>query len=276
MSVKQGATNYDRLPTLEAQPTTFRREDDPEYTDDPEFQRLIKDLSAKLFNLKNSTGKLSNQVALLGTKRDTERVRERVHDLLEDLRASFKEVGEGVKKIQTWEDVGPKQKFYQMKLSQEFQSSLTEFQTVQRSALEKERAARTAALEEQQQSGPTSPEGQRGGLQEQEHVRLAPQDDVDFQEALIIERESEIRNIEQSVGELNELFRDVAHIVGQQGEQLDLIADNVETVRDDTRGADVELRAASRYQRNARTRACCLLLILAVVLTVIVLAVALG
>jgi hypothetical protein len=44
-------------------------------------------------------------VALLGTKRDTERVRERVHDLLEESKDIFKEVGEGVKKIQSWEDV---------------------------------------------------------------------------------------------------------------------------------------------------------------------------
>lgn len=106
MSVKQGATNYDRLPTLEAQPTTFRRGDDPQYSDDPEFRKLTQDLSAKLFQLKNNTGKLSNQVALLGTKRDTERVRERVHDLLEETRNSFKDVGEGVKKVQAWEDVG--------------------------------------------------------------------------------------------------------------------------------------------------------------------------
>jgi syntaxin 7 len=48
---------------------------------------------------------LSNQIALLGTKRDTERVRERVHNLLEETRSGFKDVGEGLKKIQTWEDV---------------------------------------------------------------------------------------------------------------------------------------------------------------------------
>lgn len=111
---------------------------------------------------------------------------------------------------------------------------------------------------------------------QQEQLRLASQDEVDFQESLIIERESEIRNIEQSVGELNELFRDVAHMVHEQGEQLDIIAENVEGVRDDTRGADVELRAASRHQRNARNKMCCLLLILAVVLTVVILAVVLS
>ncbi len=91
-----------------------------------------------------------------------------------------------------------------------------------------------------------------------------------------MERESEIRNIEQSVGELNELFRDVAHIVHEQGAQLDSIDANVQNVVGDTREADVELRSASRYQKNARSKACCLLLILAVLLVIIILAASLG
>lgn len=105
---------------------------------------------------------------------------------------------------------------------------------------------------------------------------MANQGAVDFQESLIIERETEIRNIEQSVGELNELFRDVAHIVTEQGGQLDMISDNIQNVAHDTRGANVELRSASRYQKNARNRACCLFVILAVILTIIVLAIVLG
>jgi t-SNARE complex subunit (syntaxin) len=93
---------------------------------------------------------------------------------------------------------------------------------------------------------------------------------------LIIERESEIRNIEQSVGELNELFRDVAHIVREQGTNLDTIEVNVQNTVQDTRQADLELRAADRHQRNARGKACCLLVIMAVVVTIIVLAATLG
>lgn len=107
-------------------------------------------------------------------------------------------------------------------------------------------------------------------------AHLAPQDEVDFQDALIVEREEEIRNIEQGVGDLNVLFQQVAQIVTEQGEQIDTIADNVENVRTDTRGADYELRSAARYQKNARSKACCLLLILAVILTIVLLAIFLG
>jgi hypothetical protein len=97
--------SFDQLSSLESQPTTTRRQDDPQYTDDPEFQKLSQDLMAKLFNLTGNISRLSNEVALLGTKRDTERLRERVHDILEETKDTFKDVGEGVKKLQSWEDV---------------------------------------------------------------------------------------------------------------------------------------------------------------------------
>ena len=100
--------------------------------------------------------------------------------------------------------------------------------------------------------------------------------EVDYQENLIIEREGEIRQIEQSVGELNELFRDVAHIVREQGDMLDAIDVNVENTLSDTRGADTELRSASRYQKAARNKACCLLLIMAIILIIVILAVVVG
>jgi syntaxin 7 len=173
----------------------------------------------------------------------------------------------------------------QQKLSREFQSSLSEFQNLQRQALEKQKAsvsaARAAVDHEAETStatagGPPSPQLLQQQQQQQELVRLAPQDEVDFQEALIIEREEEIRRIEQGVGDLNVLFQQVAQIVTEQGDVLDTIERNVETVRDDTRGADRELRSAARYQKNARSKMCCLLIILTVILTIILLAVFLG
>lgn len=111
---------------------------------------------------------------------------------------------------------------------------------------------------------------------QQEQIHLAPQDEVDFQEALITEREEEIRQIEEGVGDLNVLFQQVAQIVSEQGETLQTIEDNAVNVRDDVRAADYELRSAARYQKNARSKACCLLLILAVILTIVLLAVFLG
>jgi len=173
----------------------------------------------------------------------------------------------------------PTQKYMQQKLSREFGASLTEFQNLQRQALEKQKATivadRTAIDPDGTSSHPERPLSPQQE-QAQELTRLAPQDEVDFQEALIIEREEEIRNIEQGVGDLNVLFHQVAQIVSEQGEQLETIADNVDDVRDNTRGAERELRAAARHQKNARSTACCLLLILAVIFTIVLLAIFVG
>ncbi|KAF1922033.1 t-SNARE [Ampelomyces quisqualis] len=236
--------SFQHSSNLESQPTTMRRSDDPQYADDPEFRDYASKLS------------------------DT---------TVEETSDRFKEIGEGVKKITTWPDVGPSQKFTQSKLQREFRASLSEFQQLQKGALEKEKASAQAARAalDAQSPGEERAGGDFGQQQEQEQLRLANQDEVDFQESLIIERESEIRNIEQSVGELNELFRDVAHMVHEQGAQLDIIEENVEVTHDASQGAHVNLKQASNYQKSARSKACILLLILAIVFVIIFLAVAL-
>jgi syntaxin 7 len=225
----------DRRPAdLEAQPTSWRRQDDPEY-----------------------------------------------QDLLQETGDGFKEIGEGVKKAQSWHDMGPSQKYTSGKLGQEFRASLNEFQVLQKQALSKQKASANAARVALD-SEAVGAEGAAGmgsqpqqQLLQQDQIRLADQSEVDFQEALIIERESEIRNIEQSVSELNELFRDVATMISDQGNQLDTIDVNVMNTRDDMRNADQQLRTASRHQKSARGRACCLLVILAIVLAVVILAIVL-
>ncbi|KAK7921691.1 hypothetical protein PG985_009713 [Apiospora marii] len=256
------------------------------YSDSPEFSRLNQTLTNSLFHLQGNNDKLRTEIDRLGTRQDKPRLRERVQALLEESRDQFKEVGEGVKKLQTWDDpvgITPTQKYQQQKLARDFGASLREFQGLQRTALEKLNASVTAAkaAAHDEAQSPSAEHFHGSGeqlqqLQQQEQAHLAAQDEVDFQDALIQEREDEIRQIEEGVTDLNTLFKQVAQIVGEQGEQLETIETNAINVRDDTRGADVELRSAARYQKNARSKACCLLLILAVILTIVLLAVFLG
>lgn len=93
--------SFDQLSGLESQ----SRRNTSNYTDDPEFERLSQELMNKLFTLTGNISRLRTEIGHLGTRRDTARVRERVHDLIEESSETFKGVGEGVKKIQTWEEV---------------------------------------------------------------------------------------------------------------------------------------------------------------------------
>jgi t-SNARE complex subunit (syntaxin) len=52
--------------------------------------------------------------------------------------------------------------------------------------------------------------------QQQSLVEGIPDSEVEFQEQLIQEREGEIEQIEQGITELNQIFKDLGQIVGEQ------------------------------------------------------------
>ncbi|PHH62745.1 hypothetical protein CDD81_6733 [Ophiocordyceps australis] len=267
--------SYDQLSNLESGGRSGG------YSDDPAFRDLQYELKTKLQSLLSSNRKLASDVNVLGSKKDTPRLRERVHNSMDKTRLLCRDIGDGVKQLRTWDNLSKQQKYEQTKVSSEFQAALQEFQDLQRKALDREKASITAARAAQdsesgQGSNQDSAPLEQLQQQQQQQSQLAAQDEVDFQEALITEREEEIRNIEQGVGDLNVLFRQVAQIVDEQEVGIRTIADNVENVQDSTRQADIETRQAARYQKAARNKSCCLLLILAVILTIVILAIVLG
>ncbi|KAK0561594.1 SNAP receptor [Tilletia horrida] len=106
----------------------------------------------------------------------------------------------------------------------------------------------------------------------QAQVEGPSQADIEFQEALIAEREAEIREIEGGVHELNEIFRDLANIVQEQGGMIDNIEYNITSIATNTQAADRELVTAHEYQKKAGRRALCLLLVVGFVISVVLLA----
>jgi syntaxin 7 len=96
--------SFERASELESQPVALRGGES--YADDPEFNSFTRDLSDKLLTLASTVSRLSNQVGLLGTRRETDRVRERVKDLIDEGGRGFRDVGESLKKVISWSDVG--------------------------------------------------------------------------------------------------------------------------------------------------------------------------
>lgn len=90
--------SYDQLSNLESGRQAT-------YTDDPEFQTLQYDLKNKLQKLLTSNRELSKSISSLGTRKDNPRMRERVNKGMETTRELCREIGEGVKRLQTWDDL---------------------------------------------------------------------------------------------------------------------------------------------------------------------------
>ncbi|XP_032830702.2 syntaxin-16 isoform X1 [Petromyzon marinus] len=88
---------------------------------------------------------------------------------------------------------------------------------------------------------------------------------------MVEEREREIRQIAQSISELNEIFRDLAHMVVEQGTVLDRIDYNVEQSCVKTEEGLKQLQKAETYQKKNRKMLAILLLFVILVIMILVL-----
>jgi len=72
-----------------------------------------------------------------------------------------------------------------------------------------------------------------------------------LQEEIMREREEEIRNINQGMHTVNEIYKDLAHIVGSQQEQVDQIENQMEDARNHAEsGLQQVQKANDRYNQS--------------------------
>ena len=70
---------------------------------------------------------------------------------------------------------------------------------------------------------------------------------IEFNQSLIEERDSEIQEISQEVSAVNDIFRELSVLVQSQKESLNSIEDNIENIMYNTESAEIELRKAQKY-----------------------------
>ena len=94
---------------------------------------------------------------------------------------------------------------------------------------------------------------------------------MEFNNALIEEREQGILEIQQQIGEVNEIFQDLAVLVNEQGQMIDDIEADIVSTAVRTKDAQRELTKADKSQRERReTEMICLAVVIAVVLIILI------
>lgn len=215
--------SFNDLNDLEAQPEEYSDE-----TQSPEFNNLTKSISNKIFKLSSNVILVHRYIGLLGTARDTEKMRTSLMDTLSKTQNITKELLPNIRDLSRWdaEEVGPNGKYEQKKLTAEYQKAALDFQNAQRLALEKQKdyvKDVKAIIEEANRDEDRSPRSYEH-QQEQQRLHLLDNSEIEFNEQLIEEREQEIQGIEMGINELNEIFKDLATIVMEQGTVLGISA----------------------------------------------------
>ncbi|ORY87047.1 t-SNARE, partial [Protomyces lactucae-debilis] len=241
------------------------------------FAKQTNALSRRIFQITSNVTQINRQ--LQTGKRDTAQSRTTLHTLLETTREQVKQASDAYKELEAMEEAdvgGSAARFAKSKMRKDFAIAIASFQEVQRKAQEYQQTYVNTAKQAIEDSEALQEDGvtqQQLQQQVQAAPRLLDNNEIQFNESLIEERESEIQNIEQGITELNEIFRDLGTMVHQQGDLVDSIEANVDNTAVQTQMASTELAKAQRYQRKSRNRMLCLLMILGVILTIVILSV---
>lgn len=104
--------------------------------------------------------------------------------------------------------------------------------------------------------------------QQQEFDRLDNM--VTYNAAIIDERDQEIQGLVKDIGELNEMFQDVAVMVHDQGVMVDTVETNAVLTSDRVEQGRVELEHAEKSQVAATNKKMCMAVVAGIVVGVIV------
>jgi len=122
-------------------------------------------------------------------------------------------------------------------------------------------------VDEEQQHAPLLMEHKSQGQKEITAVEI----DMRFNDQLIEERERGIAEIQQQIGEVNEIFQDLAVLVNEQGNMIDDIEANIVSTAVRTKEAQKELTKADKSQKSARNKMVCLAITVFTALIILIL-----
>jgi len=242
--------------------------------------RELQKLQSNVQSFARRVAEIDNNVRMIGTPRDNHGLRARVRNGVDEVQLQMKQIASDVKRISKMDMNGPDKKKYSVqrqKLIQEFANSGNDFKRVAAVAAEREKTPIPEAVMKKAQTGAVMDDLERQGLLEAERREQATQ--MEAQRAYIdgvnLQREEEVRQLEESVAQVNEMFHDLAQIVTEQGVLIDTIESNVVNAKDNVEEGEKEIDKAMDYQKKSRSKMCCILVFSIIVLLVVVLCIVL-
>ncbi|XP_034217820.1 syntaxin-22-like isoform X2 [Prunus dulcis] len=215
-------------------------------------------VASGIFQINTAVSTFQRLVNTIGTPKDTPELREKLHKTRLHIGQLVKDTSEKLKQVSERDhhtEVNASKKITDAKLAKDFQAVLREFQKAQRLAAERETAY--------------APFVPQAVLPSRQEVVLLD-NEISFNEAIIEEREQGIQEIQQQIGEVNEIFKDLAILVHEQGTMIDDIGSNIEGAHAATGQAKSQLVKASKTQRSNSSLTCLLLVIFGIVLLIVI------
>ncbi|XP_062506218.1 syntaxin-12-like isoform X2 [Corticium candelabrum] len=243
---------------------------------DSEYIRMNNKVSANVTQISTNVASIERLTNEMGGSRDGPELRIKLGNIQKSTAELAKETAECLKQLGRLDggsNAETQRKLQQKRLMDSFSQVLSKFKAVEKRVAEKQRvyvekAKRTASFSHEDDDG-----GETTALMSRENERemFQMQEEVDIE--LIREREDAILQIETTMGDVNQIFKDLSLMVHEQGDMIDNIECNVEDAHDRVEEGNKQLVQARKHQKSSRKKMCCCLTILiigAIVLTLVI------
>lgn len=238
-------------------------------------------LAAGVFRINTAVAGYKRLVHCVGTPRDAVDLRHNLRKTRLQIRQLVKETSaelDRVRQNNKFREVNASKNIADAKLTKDYESVLKEFEKAQLLAAEKEKAFPPPIANSTHQPSNRASEleisslnpKQASLLREANRQVMHMENEIALNEAIIDEREQGIREIQKEIGEVNEIFRDLAQLVTEQGALIGDISSNIEGSHAATAQATSQLSKASSLQRSKSSMTCLMLVIVGIILLIVV------
>lgn len=250
-------------------------------TSEAEFQKLAQTIATSIQKILQNVSSMQRMVNQLGTAQDSPELKQTLHQIRTYTQQLIKDTNNLLKDLGNSKD--RHLRIQSERLVDEFTSALTAFQAVQRKTVDFEKNAvkkrsvhikpppdsHTNKLrfdDDRSGSGGLSFEDSFMDSKTQTQVQ---QEEIDLQ--ALEEQERAIRELEENITDVNEIYKKLGAMVYEQGSMIDSIERNVESTNVRVSSGTGHLAKASQYQTKLRKKKLILALILAVIVAIIIL-----
>uniref|UniRef100_F7GHA6 Syntaxin-12 n=1 Tax=Monodelphis domestica TaxID=13616 RepID=F7GHA6_MONDO len=253
----------------------------PQGSQPRDFGTIFNICCGNIQKISHATAQIKNLMIQLGTKQDSSKLQENLQQLQHSTNQLAKETNECLKELGSLPfplsaSEQRLQRLQKERLMTDFSVALNSFQAVQRKVSEKEKetvararaGSRLSADERQREEQLVSFDSNEdwNQMQSQEDELAITEQDLE----LIKERETAIRQLEADILDVNQIFKDLAMMIHDQGDLIDSIEANVESSEVHVERATDQLQRAAYFQKKSRKKICILVLVLAVAIGILI------
>ncbi|KAL7303000.1 syntaxin-7 [Trichogramma pretiosum] len=250
--------------------STDQRSDLPDVGFSPtELYSLSENITANIYTINSSYKTLSRSFKLIGTNKDNQAVRDRVHETQLSTNQLVTMTSKNIARLTVLMRQGDKQLKLQIeKLTSDFKDAVQRYSDMQKSIAERMKR-HMLVVPSPETSEKNNPDDTQDLIQIQDEIKQrAEQRTLEFDHGLILEQEERIKQIEGDILDVNQVMRELGALVHQQADSINSIENNIENAHGHVELGAQELIKASNYQNKFR-RKICILLVVAITFVII-------